>query len=119
MPSFIKQYGSKGKDGTYSLSATDISVMTAVPTSGAVLGSVIAAYAGDRIGRKRTLYIGCLFSLIGAGIQTGSYNVATMTVGRLFASKCLNVRIEFKISLFLQTWLFSSSLLCLPLSRPK
>ncbi|KAH6675977.1 general substrate transporter, partial [Halenospora varia] len=86
MPSFIKQYGSKGKDGTYSLSATDISVMTAVPTSGAVIGSVIAAYAGDRIGRKRTLYIGCLFSIVGASIQTASYNVATMTVGRLFAN---------------------------------
>ena len=87
MPAFIKQFGSKDPRGTYGLSASDISIMTAVATSGAVLGSFIAAYAGDRIGRKRTLYIGCVFSIAGAAVQTGSYNVATMTVGRLLASK--------------------------------
>ncbi|KAH7310154.1 hypothetical protein BKA65DRAFT_530728 [Rhexocercosporidium sp. MPI-PUGE-AT-0058] len=74
MPSFIKQYGSKGKDGTYSLSVSDISVMTAVPTSGAVLGSVIAAYAGDRIG---AIFGMSIVLIDGAAVVTSGINWAT------------------------------------------
>jgi len=87
MPTFVAQFGSRGPNGTRILTATDTSVITAVPISGALLGLPLAAYFGDRIGRKKTLLVACVISTIGAVLQTAAVHMATFTVGRWLASE--------------------------------
>ncbi|KAL5331391.1 hypothetical protein ACEPPN_000921 [Leptodophora sp. 'Broadleaf-Isolate-01'] len=84
MPAFIKQFG-HGDGPLAVLSARDVSIMTAVPTVGSVFGAWISAYCGDKLGRRKTLLIGCVISIIAAAIQTGSSSLAVITVGRLIA----------------------------------
>lgn len=42
-------------------------------------------YAGDKLGRRRSILIGCGILLIGAIIQTASYSLAQMIVGCVVA----------------------------------
>jgi MFS family permease len=86
MPSFIKKFGRASIGGDI-LPAADVSIITSVPVAGALVGFFIATWLGDAIGRKKTMWIGCSISLVGAAIQTASSNVATLTVGRAFASE--------------------------------
>ncbi|KAH8691541.1 general substrate transporter [Talaromyces proteolyticus] len=86
MPSFIKQFGHASTSGGNILPATDVSMITSVPVAGSFIGFLIATWMGDIFGRKKTMWLGCLVSLIGAAIQTASSNVATITVGRAFAN---------------------------------
>jgi MFS family permease len=84
MPAFIKQFG-HGDGPLAILSARDVSVMTAVPTVGSLFGAWISAYCGDKLGRKKTLLVGCVISIIAAAIQTASSSIAVITVGRSIA----------------------------------
>ena len=89
MAPFNQQFGSgHGPGGITMLTATEISLIVALPGSGCLLGLPLAAIFGDRIGRKRTLLIGCAFNGLGAAIQTGAPNLAVMVVGRWFTSTC-------------------------------
>jgi MFS family permease len=52
---------------------------------GCIIGTLISMYAGDKLGRRRSILIGCGILLIGAIIQTASYSLAQMIVGRVVA----------------------------------
>ncbi|KAM0272207.1 hypothetical protein ACHAQH_008808 [Verticillium albo-atrum] len=82
MPVFIADFSNAAN---VALPARDISIMTAVPVPGAVGGTLLAAWLGDKYGRKKALWIACFLATVGAAIQTVSSNVATMTAGRTFA----------------------------------
>ncbi|KAH7121831.1 general substrate transporter [Dactylonectria estremocensis] len=87
MAPFNADFGSgHGAEGVKMLTSTDISLIVALPNSGCLLGLPLAAILGDRIGRKKTLLIGCAFNALGAAIQTGAPNLATMVVGRWFTN---------------------------------
>ncbi|KAF7548121.1 hypothetical protein G7Z17_g7259 [Cylindrodendrum hubeiense] len=85
MDPFIQQVGTGDADGVRFLTATDMSVMTAIPSTGCLLGLPLAAFLGDRIGRKKTLVIGCFISCVGAAVQTSSFSMAQFTIGRWLA----------------------------------
>ncbi|EXK24402.1 hypothetical protein FOXG_15085 [Fusarium oxysporum f. sp. lycopersici 4287] len=82
MPAFIADFSNPLN---LALPARDVSIMTAVPVPGAVAGTLLAAWLGDKYGRKKALWVACLISLVGAAIQTGAINVAMLTVGRTIA----------------------------------
>jgi MFS family permease len=50
--------------------------------AGYAVGSAIAAYTMDRISRRWTLFLGSIFSVIGAVLQTAAVNPAMLIVGR-------------------------------------
>lgn len=52
---------------------------------GCMIGCVTSIYAGDRLGRRRSILAGCSILIAGAIIQTTSYSVAQMIVGRIVA----------------------------------
>ncbi|KAL5376276.1 hypothetical protein DPSP01_010625 [Paraphaeosphaeria sporulosa] len=89
MPPFVKQFGTASTPAGPALTSTDISVMTAVPTTGCLLGLPLAAYCGDRWGRRKTLILGCALSAVAAAIQTSSFGMAQLVVGRWLANAAI------------------------------
>lgn len=87
VPAFIVQYSHTMSATGPILTATDISIMTAIPISGSLFGAAIVGYSADKFGRKMTLFVGCVLSLVGAVLQTAASHIALFTVGRVFASK--------------------------------
>ncbi|EUC40390.1 hypothetical protein COCMIDRAFT_9724 [Bipolaris oryzae ATCC 44560] len=89
MPPFIHQFGTGKSPKGPILTSTDISVMTAVPTTGCLLGLPLAAYCGDRWGRRKTLILGCVLSAVAAAIQTSAFGMAQLVIGRWLANAAI------------------------------
>ncbi|KAL3429879.1 general substrate transporter [Aspergillus tetrazonus] len=55
-----------------------------VPTYdiGCIIGTLVSMYAGDKLGRRRSILIGCLILIVGAILQTASYSLGQMITGR-------------------------------------
>lgn len=62
-----------------------ISITTAIYNIGCFFGAIAAAIYGDRLGRKKAIIIGTTIMAIGAALQTTSYSLAQMIVGRIVA----------------------------------
>ncbi|KAM0077272.1 hypothetical protein ACKRZS_010576 [Fusarium odoratissimum] len=73
-------------NGTPYLTSTDISIMTALPVTGCVLGLPLAAKFADKYGRKKMILVGCIFSAVGSAIQTAAFGLAEIVVGRWIAN---------------------------------
>ncbi len=87
MPSFTISFShTLGPKGPV-LTATDLSILSAVPISGAIFGALITGIISDRFGRKVSLYVGYGLGLLGSAIQTGGVNIAMFTIGRWIVSK--------------------------------
>lgn len=52
---------------------------------GCIMGAISTIFFGDKIGRRRTIVLGCLFVMVGGTIQSASYGLAQMIVGRIVA----------------------------------
>lgn len=52
---------------------------------GCIIGTLFSMFAGDRLGRRRSILVGCCILLVGAVLQTASYSLAQMIVGRVVA----------------------------------
>ncbi|KAF4219512.1 hypothetical protein CNMCM6805_006620 [Aspergillus fumigatiaffinis] len=52
---------------------------------GCITGTLASMYAGDKLGRRRCILIGCAILIVGAILQTASYSLAQMIVGRVVA----------------------------------
>jgi MFS family permease len=89
MAPFVHQFGSGHTPVGRILTSTDISVMTAVPTTGCLLGLPLAAYCGDRWGRRKTLMMGCALSAVAAAIQTAAFGIPQLVVGRWLANAAI------------------------------
>ncbi|KAI0477063.1 general substrate transporter [Xylariaceae sp. FL0804] len=89
MTPFIDQFAVNRADGVPYLSSTMDSVITALPTTGCLLGLPLAAWAGDRLGRKKTLLIACGISAVGSAIQTSAFTIAQLVVGRWLANAAI------------------------------
>ena len=60
-----------------------LSTITALYDVGAVFGAIGAAVVGDRLGRKRTLMLGCSVLIVGTILMTASYERIQMMFGRV------------------------------------
>lgn len=50
---------------------------------GAFFGCLFAFVIGDRLGRKKTIFLGIMFNIVGAVLQVTSYQLPQMIVGRI------------------------------------
>lgn len=60
-----------------------VSTITALYDVGAVFGSIGAAVVGDKLGRKRTLMLGCGVLIIGSILMASCYERIQMMFGRI------------------------------------
>ncbi|KAF9009839.1 general substrate transporter [Hymenopellis radicata] len=58
---------------------------------GCFFGAMLAGWACDKYGRKRSIQLGSLFALWGCAMQCGANNVATLLVGRIIGGFAIGV----------------------------
>lgn len=75
---FIRQLELAGKTSL-------LSTVTAIYDIGCFFGAILVCAIGDPLGRKKCILLGTTIMSIGAIIQTASYNVPEMIVGRIIA----------------------------------
>lgn len=52
---------------------------------GCIIGTLVSMFFGDKLGRRRCILVGCCILIVGAMLQTASYSLAQMIVGRVVA----------------------------------
>lgn len=52
---------------------------------GCIIGALLTIFIGDVIGRRKTIALACAWVILGGIIQSSSYSLAQMIVGRIFA----------------------------------
>jgi len=52
---------------------------------GCIFGAISSIFFGDRLGRRRSIILGCCLVIIGGTIQTASYHLPQMIIGRIVA----------------------------------
>lgn len=52
---------------------------------GCIIGTLTSMFAGDKLGRRMSILIGCCILSIGAVLQTASYSLGQMITGRAVA----------------------------------
>ncbi|KAI6247546.1 Myo-inositol transporter 1 [Erysiphe necator] len=67
----------------HQLSNGEKELVTSITSGGALTGTVAAGLMADKYGRKRVIYIGCSFFVLGAILQAAAFGVIQMTIGRL------------------------------------
>jgi len=60
-----------------------LSTVTAIYNVGCFLGAVLAFWVGEKIGRKKAVILGTIIMTVGALLQTTSYSLPQMFVGRI------------------------------------
>ncbi|KAF2740627.1 sugar transporter STL1 [Polyplosphaeria fusca] len=60
-------------------------VMTSIYNIGCFIGATSTIWSGDKLGRPRQIILGSTIIAVGAVIQTASYDVSQMMVGRIVA----------------------------------
>lgn len=58
---------------------------------GAILGTIINVFTGDRLGRKKTVFAGACVSIFGCALQAGAVNMAMLIVGRFIAGVAVGI----------------------------
>jgi MFS family permease len=80
---FTKQFPeidtTAGGSGSAKLQGT----VVAIYEIGCLFGSLFTFFAGEYLGRRRTIMLGCSVLIVGAVLQTTSYGIPQMIVGRI------------------------------------
>ncbi|PLB54776.1 sugar transporter, partial [Aspergillus steynii IBT 23096] len=71
----------EGGNGSSSLQGT----VVAIYEIGCFVGALIALFAGERLGRRACIMLGCIVLSIGAALQASAYSIPHMIVGRIVA----------------------------------
>jgi SP family sugar:H+ symporter-like MFS transporter len=72
----------RDENGHIDLCPKDSSLIVAILSGGAVVGSILAAPAGDSIGRRKTLFLAVVTFCIGAIFQVCAQATPMLLVGR-------------------------------------
>ncbi|KAI5849172.1 sugar transporter [Tricharina praecox] len=75
--------GSAFKDSFNNPDTTTIGTITAIYEIGCFLGAILTFYIGDRLGRKKAIWLGLAIMLVGTALQASAFGVAHMIVGRI------------------------------------
>jgi MFS family permease len=60
-------------------------LVVAIYEIGCFAGSLFCLFAGERLGRKNCIWLGCFILTIGAVLQTTAYGIPQMIAGRIVA----------------------------------
>ncbi|KAJ5986719.1 hypothetical protein N7451_011084 [Penicillium sp. IBT 35674x] len=58
---------------------------------GAILGTIINMFTGDRLGRKMSVFAGACISCFGCALQAGSVNMTMLIIGRFIAGAAVGM----------------------------
>ncbi|KAK3616579.1 hypothetical protein LTR56_025879, partial [Elasticomyces elasticus] len=58
-------------------------LITALCAAGALIGAIVAGITSDKYGRKPAIWFASVLFTLGAVVQSSSYSIAQMSVGRL------------------------------------
>ncbi|KAK1763988.1 general substrate transporter [Phialemonium atrogriseum] len=76
-PSFLEALGNP--------SPSYLGTIVALYHIGCLAGCIVAGLAGNRLGRKRTIFWGCIIMVVGGAIQASCYGSAQMIAGRIIS----------------------------------
>lgn len=86
LPSFTRYFPEidtiNPPNGDASHTATIQAITVGAYTLGCFFGAVATIWLGNMLGRKKTIFIGSIIMIIGAAIQTASFSLAQLIVGR-------------------------------------
>ena len=126
MPAFLQLFGSGNSKGQYALTSTLQSVMVSTPFIGKFMGTLISGETSRLWGRKPSMYILALLSVIGVPLQTTAWSAAQFTVGRIinfggmgftinvvpaYMSECIPADLRGAVGMTLQLWINIGSLI--------
>ncbi|KAK6462018.1 general substrate transporter [Scheffersomyces coipomensis] len=63
--------------------ATFQGFVIAVYEIGCLIGALATMYCGDKLGRRKTIFVGCCIMIVGAAVQCSSYSVGQLIAGRI------------------------------------
>lgn len=81
MPDFLRQFPEIDSNVTSSASLNK-GIMTALLELGAFMGALIAGFVADRYSRKASIAVGVVWFVIGSTLQTASFQLAQLIMGR-------------------------------------
>lgn len=58
---------------------------------GAILGTMINFFSGDKLGRKRSIALGALLATLGCALQAGAANMVMLIIGRFIAGCAVGI----------------------------
>lgn len=84
MTAFLQRFGQLQADGSYALSAANLSIMTSIVYVGELIGSMCASLVQDRFGRKGGLFAAMIAVIIGVVIQIAANGqIGVLIAGRI------------------------------------
>ena len=82
---FTKQFPEIDTTATGHGSSSLQGTVVAIYEIGCFVGSIFCLFAGEKLGRKKCIWLGCIILSIGAALQAGAYGIPQMIVGRIIA----------------------------------
>ncbi|GAB1193198.1 hypothetical protein APSETT444_002401 [Aspergillus pseudonomiae] len=84
MDAFVQHFGERQSDGTYTIPASSLSLMTSVINIGELVGSLTAAPLNDLAGRKGVFFIASIMVVVGVVLQLATDHKHSMIIaGRI------------------------------------
>lgn len=74
----------EGEPG-YSHTTNILGALNGANSGGAVIGCGLSAWLADKIGRKRTIQVGCTILIVGGALNAGSVAISMFAIGRMVA----------------------------------
>ncbi|RSH78798.1 uncharacterized protein EHS24_001707 [Apiotrichum porosum] len=87
MPDFVQTMGGDydGATDSWELSSQKQSIITSLLSAGTFFGALLQTLTSDRLGRKYSIMFWSAIFLVGVVIQTASFGLVQLTIGRFFA----------------------------------
>lgn len=82
---FTKQFPEIDTTDTGNGSSSLQGTVVAIYEIGCFFGSIFCLFAGEWLGRRRCIWLGCIILSIGAALQASAYGIPQMIVGRIVA----------------------------------
>jgi MFS family permease len=81
MSTFVRHFGTRQPDGTYAISASDLSIMSSMINVGELVGSLGAAPLNDFLGRKGAFLASAITAIIGTVLQVITDHDKSIVIG--------------------------------------
>ncbi len=90
LPSFTRQFPEMDTTTTGDPAITGVSTQANVQGAvigiyeiGCLIGALSCMFIGDVLGRRKVIYIGCVWMIVGAILQTTSFGVVQLAIARV------------------------------------